>query len=116
MVKDISYSVKESIIMEKYIAVLLEVSHIEQMSGGHWLFKALITSHQESIYDIVISSGKFAWLYPSKSSHPSYLYPIQSHVVTMTLDIDSAIDLSFGLSTALKGTIKYKWTKHPEKK
>ena len=61
-VKGINYSVRESIIMEDHTAITLESSYIEQMSGGHWMFKAFLAPkpHQESIYDIADFISNFS--------------------------------------------------------
>jgi len=48
--------------MEKHIAVLLKMNHIEASPGGRWLFKALLAPkpHQEGVYDIAKLNGGFA--------------------------------------------------------
>ena len=54
-VKNTNYGERESIVMDKHIAVLEDMNHAEQTFEGEWLFKALLAPkpHQEGIYDIV---------------------------------------------------------------
>ena len=57
--RKINYGPREAEIMNKHIAVLLDLGHIETSPGSGWLSKALLAPkpHQESIYDI----KKFKW-------------------------------------------------------
>jgi hypothetical protein len=58
-IKKIIYGPREVPIMRTTIAALEKVSHIQQMTDGHWLFKALLAPkpHQEHVCDI----DKFVW-------------------------------------------------------
>ena len=53
-VKKILYDERKAVIMQQCIAALAKVGHIEQITDGQWLFKALIAPkpHQETVYNI----------------------------------------------------------------
>ena len=59
--RNIHYGPRESEIMNKHIAVLLKLGHIESTPGSGWLSKALLAPkpHQESIYDIKYFKWQF---------------------------------------------------------
>ncbi len=58
-VKKILYGKQETVIMRKCIAALAKVGHIQQITEGSWLFKALLAPkpHQEHIQNI----DDFVW-------------------------------------------------------
>ncbi len=58
-VKKILYGKQETVIMGKCIAALTKVGHIQQITNGSWLFKALFAPkpHQEHIQNI----NDFVW-------------------------------------------------------
>ena len=51
-VNKILYSKRKTVIMRRCIAALAKVGHIEQITDGQWLFKALLAPkpHQETVY------------------------------------------------------------------
>jgi hypothetical protein len=53
-VKKILYGERETVIMRHCIAALAKVGHIEQITDGQWLFKALLAPkpHQETVCNI----------------------------------------------------------------
>ena len=54
VVKNANYGERESIIMNKHIAVLEDMNHAEQTFEGEWLFKALLAPKpHQSVCDIV---------------------------------------------------------------
>ena len=52
---NVNYGPRESKIMEKHIAALVEVNHVYEISTSRWMSKALLAPkpHQESVYDIM---------------------------------------------------------------
>ena len=90
-VSNINYGPRETPIMNKCIAALLKLDHIEQTHRGQWLFKALLAPkpHQEHVTDI----DDFVWRFcvnfiPLNSVTKIIAYPIPR--------CDSAVMLSFG--------------------
>ena len=55
----ITYGPREAEVMNRHIAVLLDLGYIEMYAGSGWLSKVLLapTLHQESVYDI----KEFKW-------------------------------------------------------
>ena len=53
-VKKILYGKRKTVIMQHCISALAKVGHIEQITDGRWLFKALLAlkPHQETVYYI----------------------------------------------------------------
>ena len=53
-VKKIVYDKRKTVIMQWWIYALDKVGHIEQITDGQWLFKALLAPklHQETVYNI----------------------------------------------------------------
>ncbi len=58
-VKKILYGERETVIVQKCIAALAKVGHIQQITDGSWLFKALLAPkpHQEHVKNI----DDFVW-------------------------------------------------------
>ena len=92
-IKKILYGPREIPIMWTTIAALKKVGHIQQITDGRWLFKALLAPkpHQEHMCDI----DKFIWCFyinyiPLNSVTRIIAYPIPC--------CDSAINEEFGLA------------------
>ena len=91
-VKKILYGERETVIMRRCIAALAKVGHIEQITDGHWLFKALLApkTHQETVYNIKDFVWRFCINYiPLKGVTRVIAYPIPR--------CDSAVYNEFGL-------------------
>ena len=60
-IKKINYGEREAKVMDKHIAVLVDLGQVEQVFESEWLFKALLAPkpHQESIYDIADFKWRF---------------------------------------------------------
>jgi hypothetical protein len=78
-VKKIVYGERETVIMRKCIAALVKVGHIQQITDGGWLFKALLAAkpHQEHVCCI----DDFVWQFcvnyiPLNSVTRLIAYPI----------------------------------------
>ena len=90
-VGNIHYGPRESPIMRKSIATLLQLGQIEQIHTGRWLFKALLAPkpHQEHICNIEDFVWRFCVNYiPLNSVTRLIAYPIPR--------CDAAVSLAFG--------------------
>ncbi len=90
-VKKIQYRPKELPIMQKAIAALEKVGHIQQIHDGHWQFKAVLAPkpHQEHVHDI----SNFVWRF-CVNYVPLNLV---THIIAYTIPCcDSAVFNKFG--------------------
>ena len=95
-VKKILYGERETVIMRRCIAALAKVGHIEQITDGQWLFKALLAPkpHQETVYNIEDFVWRFCVNYiPLNGVTRIIAYPIPR--------CDSAVYNEFGLGAWL---------------
>jgi hypothetical protein len=90
--KKILYGECETVIMRQCIAALAKVGHIEQITDGQWLFKALLAPkpHQETVYNIEDFVWRFCVNYiPLNGVTRVIAYPIPR--------CDSAVYNKFGV-------------------
>ena len=95
-VKKILYGKRKTVIMQRCIAALAKVGHIEQITDGQWLFKALLAPkpHQETVYNIEDFVWRFCVNYiPLNGVTRIIAYPIPR--------CDSAVYNEFGLGAWL---------------
>ncbi len=78
-VKKILYGEQETVIMQRCILALAKVGHIQQITDGRWLLKALLAAkpHQEHVHNI----EDFVWRFyvnsiPLNGITPVIAYPI----------------------------------------
>ena len=93
-VKKILYGKRETVIMRQCIAALAKVGHIEQITGGQWLFKALLapkTIRKQSIILKTLSGVSALTTYRStvslKSSHTLFLGVILRYIMSLAWEL-----------------------------